>query len=109
MKLLARSYVWWPRIDSEIESLAKSCSGCQKHHRNPKQSPLHPWEWPSSPWKRIHIDFAGPFIDHMFLIVIDAHSKWPEVIPMKSTTSTQTIRVLRTIFARAGLPEANSK
>ncbi|CAG2186990.1 unnamed protein product [Mytilus edulis] len=41
----------------------------------------------------------------MFLIVIDAHSKWPEVIPMKSTTSTQTIRVLRTIFARAGLPE----
>ncbi|VDI74336.1 Hypothetical predicted protein [Mytilus galloprovincialis] len=47
MKLLARSYVWWPRIDSEIESLAKSCSGCQKHHRNPKQSPLHPWEWPS--------------------------------------------------------------
>ncbi|CAC5397393.1 unnamed protein product [Mytilus coruscus] len=47
------------------------------------------------------------FIDHtcMFLIVIDAHSKWPEVIPMKSTTSTQTIRVLRTIFARAGLPE----
>ncbi|CAG2213598.1 unnamed protein product [Mytilus edulis] len=105
MKLLARSYVWWPRIDSEIESLAKSCSGCQKHHRNPKQSPLHPWEWPSSPWKRIHIDFAGPFIDHMFLIIIDAHSKWPEVIPMKSTTSTQTIRVLRTIFARAGLPE----
>ncbi|CAG2213160.1 unnamed protein product [Mytilus edulis] len=105
MKLLARSYVWWPRIDSEIESLAKRCSGCQKHHRNPKQSPLHPWEWPSSPWKRIHIDFAGPFIDHMFLIVIDAHSKWPEVIPMKSTTSTQTIRVLRTIFARAGLPE----
>ncbi|CAC5425906.1 unnamed protein product [Mytilus coruscus] len=41
----------------------------------------------------------------MCSIVIDAHSKWPEVIPMKSTTSTQTIRVLRTIFARAGLPE----
>ncbi|CAC5359621.1 unnamed protein product [Mytilus coruscus] len=57
------------------------------------------------PWKRIHIDFAGPFLDQMFLIIIDAHSKWPEVIPMKSTTSTQTIRVLRTIFARAGLPE----
>ncbi|CAC5358316.1 unnamed protein product [Mytilus coruscus] len=105
MKLLARSYVWWPRVDSEIESLARSCSGSQKRQRNPKQSPLYQLEWPSSPWKRIHGDFAGPFIDHMFLIVTDVHSKWPEVIPMKRTTSTQTIRVLRTIFARAGLPE----
>ena len=105
MKLLARSYVWWPSIDSDIETLARSCAGCQKHQRNPKQAPLHPWEWPSTPWKRIHIDFAGPFMDHMFLIAVDAHSKWPEVVPMKGTSATQTIKVLRTIFARTGLPE----
>ena len=41
----------------------------------------------------------------MFLVVVDAHSKWPEVVPMQSTTSTATIHVLRTIFARYGLPE----
>ncbi len=105
MKLLARSYVWWPSIDSDIESLAKSCPGCQRDQRNPKTAPLHPWEWPSTPWKRIHIDFAGKFLDHMFLIVVDAHSKWPEVVPMNSTTTGQTIKVLRTIFARTGLPE----
>ncbi|CAC5392336.1 unnamed protein product [Mytilus coruscus] len=105
MKLFAKSYVWWPRIDSEIESLARSCSGCQKHQRNPKQSLHYSWLRPSSQWKRVHIDFDGPCIDYMFLIATDAYSKWPEVIPMKRTTSTQTIRVLRTIFARAGLPE----
>ncbi|XP_061190069.1 uncharacterized protein K02A2.6-like [Saccostrea echinata] len=41
----------------------------------------------------------------MFLIVVDAHSKWPEVIPMQTTTSTKTIITLRNIFARNGLPE----
>lgn len=41
----------------------------------------------------------------MFLIAVDAHSKWPEVIPMKSTTSEKTISVLRSIFSRNGLSE----
>ncbi|CAB4017152.1 PREDICTED: LOW QUALITY PROTEIN: uncharacterized protein K02A2.6-like [Paramuricea clavata] len=35
---------------------------------------------------------------------LDAHSKWPEVEIMPSTTSTQTIDRLRTIFARYGVP-----
>ncbi|XP_062606962.1 uncharacterized protein K02A2.6-like [Saccostrea cucullata] len=41
----------------------------------------------------------------MFPIVVDAHSKWPEVFKMNKTTSTHTIEVLRTLFARNGLPE----
>ena len=52
------------------------------------------------------MDFAGPFLNKMFLIVVDAHSKWPEVIQMTSTcTSTeQTIIALRQIFAGFRLP-----
>ncbi|XP_063814156.1 uncharacterized protein K02A2.6-like [Pseudophryne corroboree] len=105
MKNLARSYVWWPGIDGQIEILTKGCEGCQRVQNAPPLAPLHPWEWPSSPWQRVHIDFAGPFMDCTFLIAVDAHSKWPEVIKMKSTTSEKTIAVLRTIFARNGLPE----
>ena len=29
MKSLAHSYIWWPKIDKDIEHLAKSCPGCQ--------------------------------------------------------------------------------
>ena len=29
--------------------------------------------------------FAGPYQSKMFLIVVDAHLKWPEVIQMSST------------------------
>ncbi|CAC5415744.1 unnamed protein product [Mytilus coruscus] len=36
--------------------------------------------------------------------MVDAHSKWPEVIKMKNITSESTINVLRTIFSRNGMP-----
>ena len=70
----------------------------------PAIAPLHPWEWPSSPWERVHIDFAGPFLDRMFFVLVDAHSKWPEIVEMKTTTSTKTIEVLRSIFSPNGIP-----
>ncbi|XP_062403781.1 uncharacterized protein K02A2.6-like [Sardina pilchardus] len=105
MKSLARSYIWWPGIDCEIEDIAKSCSGCQQTQRQPQAAPLHTWEWPKTVWQRIHIDYAGPFLDKMFLIVVDAYSKWPEVFPVKNATSAKTIDVLRTLFARTGLPQ----
>ena len=35
---------------------------------------------PEGPGKRIHIDFAGPFENKTLLCVVDAYSKWPEVV-----------------------------
>ena len=58
MKSLARSYVWWPGIGGEIEELVRHCDTCQKNHRKPTSAPVHPWERPSSPWERLHIDHA---------------------------------------------------
>ena len=78
---------------------------CHAIKPNPPTAPLHPWVWPDTPWKRIHVDFAGPFQGKMFFIVIDAHSKWPEVVTMSTTTSHTTIEALRSMFARFGLPE----
>ena len=91
MKSLARSYIWWPKIDKDVEHLAKSCPGFQLQQNEAGKAPVHSWEWPATPWQRIHVDFAGPFLGRMFLIIVDAHSKWPEVEIMSSTTSTQSI------------------
>ena len=38
------------------------------------------------------------------MVLVDAHSKWPEVIDMPSTTVTKTIEALQSIFASYGLP-----
>ena len=48
---------------------------------------------------------AGPFMGHMFLVIVDAHSKWMEVYLMTSSSSQVTIEKLRMCFASLGLPE----
>ena len=105
MKALARSYVWWPGMDKAIEQMTKECKGCQLAQKNAETAPLHLWEWPARPWQQIHVDFAGPFLGEMFLVVVDAHSKWPEVVKMNSTTATKTVEELRELFTTHGLPE----
>ncbi|KXJ26285.1 Uncharacterized protein K02A2.6 [Exaiptasia diaphana] len=81
----------------------------EEHHgistrRLPAEAPLVSWDRPTRPWQRVHVDFAEKG-GVMFLILIDAHSKWIEVTPMSSTTAERTIDVLRSCFGRYGLPE----
>ena len=73
MKTLARRYVWWPGIDSELEDSVKHCSKCQEQQHLLAKAPMHPWEWPDCPWACIHIDYAGPIEGKMVLIMVDAH------------------------------------
>ena len=105
MKSLARGYMWWPGMDSEIESCVKQCTDCQTSRKLPPVAPLHPWARPERPWTRIHIDYAGPFEGKMFLLLIDAYSKWLEIHVTSTSTTTATIELMRRTFASVGLPE----
>ena len=105
MKALARSYVWWPNIDSHIERTVSSCSTCQSMRSNPPTVQIHPWTYPARPWSRIHVDFAGPVSGCTYLVVVDAYSKFPEVVKMTNTSAKTTVTALRDIFSRHGLPE----
>ena len=66
---------------------------------------MHPWEWPQRPWARLHLDYAGPFMGKMFLVTVDAHSKWLEAHVVETPTSADTIQKLRQVFATHGIPE----
>ena len=105
MKSLARAYFWLPQMDNDIVTKVRHCHTCQSNRSTPPKAPLHPWEYPSRPWARIHIDHAGPYLGKLFLIVIDAYSKWIDVFCVSSTSAVCTISKLRTLFATHGLPE----
>ena len=51
-----------------------------------------------------HADYAGPFMGKMFLLIMDAHSKWLEAHIVESATSAATIQKMKASFASHGLP-----
>ena len=105
MKALSSAYVWWPNVNRDIENLVQTCYECQQHCHNPPKALLDPWTWPPQPWSHLHLDYAGPYQEYMFLIIVDAHSKWLNVYPIKTATSAATIERLRWSFATHGLPD----
>ena len=105
MKALARSILWWPGLVGDIADVVKACLGCQSVQSEPAAAPVHRWSMPDRAWQRVHVDYLGPLRQPMWLVIVDAHSKWPEVIPMPSTMSLAAIASLRTVIARYGCPD----
>ena len=50
MKAIARSFVWWLGIDSDIEEMVRSCIECSRHRNAPTAALLMPWPWVTRPW-----------------------------------------------------------
>jgi len=96
MKSIACSYVWWPE---QLEGKVKNCRLCQEMSKNPPSVPMQ------SCWSRLHIYYAGPSQGKklMFLVAVDAHSKWMEVSIVNSTNTAITIQKLRSMFATHSL------
>ncbi|XP_037932566.1 uncharacterized protein K02A2.6-like [Teleopsis dalmanni] len=104
MKQLARQHCWWVGIDKDIEREAAKCTICCINSASPKRT-YASWPTPEAPWDRIHIDFAGPVFNAMWLICVDAFSQFPYIICLFGTTSAHTIIALKSIFAIEGLPK----
>ncbi|BET03530.1 Integrase core domain [Nesidiocoris tenuis] len=104
MKQMARRHCWWHKIDKAIEELTYACVVCQASQPNPPRQ-FQSWPTPDTPWERVHIDFAGPFCNSMWLLVIDAYSNYPYITRMDSITSKAVISALKDIFLIEGPPK----
>nr|XP_050041094.1 uncharacterized protein K02A2.6-like [Dermacentor andersoni] len=105
-KQLLREKVWFPGIDSLVDQTVKSCLACQAntpvHHRDP----LPTQELPHDPWTELSLDFAGPFPDGKYaMVVVDDFSKYPVVSVLHTLAAPRVIKQLCTVFAQFGCPE----
>lgn len=103
-KQTLRQYAWWPGCNADIEKFCMSCQICRENANSPPQR-YESWPTPANAWDRIHLDFAGPFLGKMWLIIIDAKSKFPFVAKMEvgATTTRATIEVLEQTFSIEGI------
>lgn len=74
------------------------------HKPEPLKVVLTKWPTTHKCFDRIHIDYAGPIMNKMFLIISDSFSKWPEIFKVKKADTSNTLIKLKKVFARFGLP-----
>jgi len=59
MKVLARSFVVWSGIDTNLKSIVKEFDHNQQVRHTPAKSSIaYPWGISNRPWEYLHADFA---------------------------------------------------
>lgn len=103
-KLRAKSLVYWPGINNDIEVVVSNCRTCEKFRRANQKEFMIPHPIPERPFQKVGADIA----EHgakQFLIAVDYFSKWLEIVPIAHKHSGEVIKKFKEIFATHGIPE----
>ena len=100
---LARTSIWWPNLDSDVEKLIADCLLCAETRTN-RSEPLIPTPLPERPWAKLGLDLLKEG-GKWFLVVIDYYSKYLEFAHLPKLDSKTVVSRLATIFARFGVPD----
>lgn len=99
----ARSSVFWPGMASDIKQLADSCEACQEMKPKNQREPLKQHKEGDEPWQKIGLDIFQ-IADKYYLVTVDYYSTFIEVDLLSTQTSTRVINLLKSHFARYGIP-----
>ena len=107
MKLRAETCVFWPGINSDIESKRKQCIMCDVNTPSQPRMPATIPRVPDAPFQCVAADYFS-LGGHEYLVTVDRFSKWPDVRETPSGTdrygSKGLIRACRELFATFGVP-----
>lgn len=105
-KALLREKVWWPSMNSQVESAIQNCHPCQLTTASKSSAqPLQPTKMPDDSWDTLAIDLQGPYPtgDNLF-VMIDYRSRYPIVYFVRKTTSSKLIKCMNKTFSVFGYP-----
>ena len=103
-KQRARTILFWPGMNGDIEDAVSSCVACQENRNSQPAEPMLPHEIPDRPWSKIAADMFH-VQGKNFIVVVDYYSKFPEVESIPDMTPESSIQALKAIFSRNGIPD----
>ena len=108
-RAILRRFVWHG-AKGKIRDMARACLHCQaskvaRHIR----APLQARPPPTGRFMELHVDLVGPLPacegNQYLFTIVDRFTRWPEAVPMASTSAEDCARVLlRSWIARFGVP-----
>ena len=106
-KSLLREKVWWPTINTDVESMIASCHTCQVTAPSSlNYQPLKMSEIPKSCWHTLAVDIQGPYpTGEHILLLIDYRSRYSVATLLKTITSTTVVSSLHKVFTMFGYPK----
>ena len=99
----AKTSVWWPGILKEVENTVRECRTCAREAVE-KTAPMIACELPDYPWQKIGTDLFQ-LKGVTYLLVVDYFSRYPEIYKLRTTNSSEVIKLMKTTFSRFGIPE----
>lgn len=101
---------YWPTMEKDVVSFTRRCLKCQADD-NDKHAPPHTLHTIMAPWlfAQWGMDIVRPFPPgpaqkKFLLVVIDYFTKWVEVEPLATITTTQVQKFCWKFICRFGLP-----
>ena len=100
----SRQVVFWPGINSDNNNVVDKWKTCQRHQHNYQKEPLKPYPVPTRPLQVVGTGLCE-INKKDYLVIVDAYSSYPEVIPLSSKSSNALIKDMKVTFARHGIPD----
>ena len=100
----AREAVFWPKMNTEIETFIAKCEVCSVHRPTQQKEPMISHEVPDRPWQKVACDLFEIRGKH-YVICVDYFSDFYEIDRLNvNMTANEVISKLKAHFARHGLP-----
>ena len=104
-------HFFWPHLATDVKATCQSCDRCQKtakrtHSRAPMVSPP---PHITRPFDKVAIDVVGPlpttkYKNRYILTYIDLGTRYPDAVPLSSTTADVIAKALLNIMSRLSVP-----
>jgi len=103
MKQRAKTIMFWPMINTEIEDLVNNCESCQCHQNQQSSEPLIPHNIPKRPWTKVATDLFE-LNSKLYLIIVDYSTSFFEIAEIPNKLSETIVTHTKKIFSIFGIP-----
>ena len=104
LKQRARNLFFWPGMNAQIEDKVSRCSICQAIRKKQQSEPMLTHPIPDRPWSKLGVD-AFHLDGKNYLLMVDYHSKFPEIQELREMTAHHVIEAMKDVFSRQGTPD----